>query len=358
LWVGFEGVTLTEGERRRFREGRAGGAILFARNIAEAADGFEVEAVWALTHELHRLGAACDEATLVSVDQEGGRVQRLKAPATRWPAMGTLDNFSLDKAIELATFVGTSLGRELFALGFDIDFAPVLDVHTNPDNPIIGDRALSKDAERVADTAIALATALTREGILPCGKHFPGHGDTDTDSHLSLPTLPHSMERLQEIELLPFQKAAKAQLPMIMTAHIVFSAIDGARPATLSPDVITGLLRKKLKFDGIIVSDDLDMKAIASHYGAAEAAVAAIDAGCDALLLCKDQDSQDAAYEALVRESEARPSFRTAVKAAAGRLRAQKKRLFRGRPAQPSAEAARDILGQAATAALYGVLTN
>jgi beta-N-acetylhexosaminidase len=238
----------------------------------------------------------------------------------------------------LAEQVGTAMGHELRALGFDIDFAPVLDVHTNPDNPIIGDRAFGTEPEAVARRALAYARGLHAAGILACGKHFPGHGDTATDSHLELPRIDHHWERLEAVELVPFARAAAAKLPMIMTAHVVFAALDPTRPATLSPQVITGLLREKLGYRGVIVSDDLDMKAIAATMGADVAAVAAIRAGCDVLLLCRDEAHQDAAQRALIREGEADSAFRAQLGVAAARVRAMK-------AAPRAAVPARDIVG-------------
>jgi beta-N-acetylhexosaminidase len=212
----------------------------------------------------------------------------------------------------------------LRALGFDIDFAPVLDVHTNPANPIIGERAFGTDAEAASRRALAFARGLDEAGVLSCGKHFPGHGDTMTDSHLELPRIDHDWERLEKVELLPFQRAAAAGLPMIMTAHVVFAALDPARPATLSEPVVTGLLRKKLGYHGVIVSDDLDMKAIASHVGAGPAAVEAIRAGCDVLLLCCSEGNQAAAEAALVHAAEGDSELRRKVGEAAARVRAMK----------------------------------
>src|SRR5262249_19623677 len=155
----------------------------------------------------------------------------------------------------LAEQVGRAIGDELRALGFDVDFAPVLDVHTNAANPVIGARAFGVDAESVARRALAFARGLDAAGVLACGKHFPGHGGTATDSHRELPRIDHDWERLERIELLPFRRAAEAGLPMIMTAHVLFAALDPERPATLAPSVVTGLLRGTLGYRGVVVSD-------------------------------------------------------------------------------------------------------
>jgi beta-N-acetylhexosaminidase len=217
--------------------------------------------------------------------------------------------------------LGQRMGTELAEWGFDIDFAPVLDVHTNPANPIIGDRAFGETPEVVAARALAFAEGLQAAGILPCGKHFPGHGDTATDSHLALPRLDFAMERLREIELAPFVAAIAAGVPMLMTAHVVFASLDSAVPATLSPAVVTGLLRNELGYQGVVISDDLDMRAIADNFSVGEAAVAAIDAGCDVLLLCRSLEHQAEARGALLSKALEDAGFRAKISESAARVR-------------------------------------
>jgi beta-N-acetylhexosaminidase len=298
------------------------GAIEGGRVPAVAANRevVDVDALASLIDALRTAARPDQPPLLVAVDQEGGRVQRVRAPAVRWPPMLAFDHFDDDEARRLARSVGRAMGTELVFLGFDIDFAPVLDVHTNPANPIIGDRAFSTDPERAAIRALAFAEGLHEAGILSCGKHFPGHGDTHLDSHLALPRVDHSRERLDRTELVPFQRAASAGLPLIMTAHVVFSALDSA-PATLSSAVIDGVLRRELGYRGVVVSDDLEMKAIADHYGTAEAAVGSIRAGCDALLLCCERGPQVSAFEALVAAGERDTGMRARIGEAAARVR-------------------------------------
>ncbi len=386
LWIGFRGTSAPDYLLRLIAEGKAGGVILFKRNleissevvtyaygeaglapdlggnpglvsqvmagrvagerVPEAAVTREVvdlEALAALTGALHRANPTLPP--LIAVDQEGGRVQRIRAPATLWPPMLDFDRLGDAEAEPLAEAVGEALGRELAVLGFDVDFAPVLDVHTNPDNPIIGDRAFASAPERAAVRALALARGLERGGVVPCGKHFPGHGDTATDSHLELPRIEHDLERLRRVELVPFERAAAAGLPMMMTAHIVFAALADGVPATLSPAVVTGLLREQLGFRGLIVSDDLDMNAISNHYPAGEAAVGAIRAGCDTLLLCCDTAAQRGAYEGLVRGAERDPDLRARIGAAAAAVRGLKRARFAAGLAAPTGEAIRALVG-------------
>ncbi len=318
LWVGFHGTEAPVELRRRIAAGEVGAVVLFKRNLVQADDGTDLAAVAGLVDTLHAAG----DQLLVALDQEGGRVQRVRAPATVWPPMLRFDAATGDAGLALARRVGAAMGAELAALGFDIDFAPVLDVHTNAANPIIGDRAFSVDPERAAALALAWADGLADSGLLACGKHFPGHGDTHEDSHLALPRIDHDLDRLRRVELLPFARAAAAGIPMIMTAHVVFGAVDPDLPATLSPRVIGDILRGELGYRGVIVSDDLDMKAVADNYGVADAAVAAIAAGCDALLLCADRDRQEGAREALIRAAESDSALRARVGEAADRVRA------------------------------------
>ncbi len=241
LWLGFEGTRPPKKLTADIAEGLVGGVIVFKRNLVERDGLLDLPATKELNDQLHA-AAPDDEPLLISVDQEGGRVARVRKPATVWPAMEAMGSHGP----EVARRVGVAMGTELAALGFDIDFAPVLDVNTRPDNPIIGDRAFSADAHTAASLGVAFAAGLADVGVLACGKHFPGHGDTDTDSHLALPRLPHSLERLRSIELVPFAVAARAGVPMIMSAHVLFSAVDDQVPATLSRTVLGEILRQEL----------------------------------------------------------------------------------------------------------------
>jgi len=322
-WIGFAGPELDAETAARIAAGACGAVVLFKRNLRHDGDACDLDQVVALDAALHA-AAPAGAPLLIAVDQEGGRVQRVRAPATVWPPMLAHDRHPSPDDAALAEEIGLAMGRELAALGFDIDFAPVLDVHSNQDNPIIGDRAFGRDPESVARRALAYAHGLARAGILGCGKHFPGHGDTSTDSHLELPRIDHPMARLEQVELVPFVRATAAGVPMIMTAHVVFSALDPSVPATLSPAAIS-LLRDRLGYRGVIVSDDLDMKAIADHFGIADAAVRAVAAGCDVLLLCNDERHQRQALEALIHRAEADSRFRARVGEAAARVRALKR---------------------------------
>jgi beta-N-acetylhexosaminidase len=292
LVAGYEGSEPPSELRERARAGALGGFILFKRNLGNAAE------VAALTARLRGFFPA-ELPPWIAIDQEGGRVARLGPPVVRLPAarvLGDLDDVSV--TLE----AGAVLGQQLAQLGINLDFAPVLDVATNPANPVIGDRSYGDHAARVIRHARAFAAGLTQASITVCGKHFPGHGDTSQDSHHTLPRLAHDEARLRRVELAPFAALA-AELPCIMTAHVVFDAWDPGVPATLSRRVVTGVLREELGFGGLVFSDDLEMKAIAGQYGLDEAACRAIDAGCDVLLVCSKLDYVEQAHAGLVQRA-------------------------------------------------------
>jgi len=333
LWIGFEGTALSRELASEIAAGQWGGVTLFRRNLVYR-DGeppvLESEPLVDLNDSLHSAIAAGEAPLLISVDQEGGRVQRARAPAVRWPPMAAIEATGA-RAAELARRIGNAVGTELDALDFDVDFAPVLDVNSNPENPIIGDRSFSADPEKAAELALAFAEGLAAAGLVSCGKHFPGHGDTVTDSHLALPRIDRDRASLEAIELAPFRKAAEARLPMLMTAHVIFAALDDQLPATLSPKVVDGLLRKDIGYAGVVVSDDLDMKAVADHYGIGEAAERAILAGCDVLLLCRDRNHQLEAYENLIRAAESNSTLRDRIRESARRVHHLKRDHFRAK---------------------------
>jgi beta-N-acetylhexosaminidase len=335
LLVGaFDGTTLPPSYASSLAVGRRGGAILFRRNLSDLA-------------QAHALCRAIARATppggppWIGVDEEGGRVRRLPAPALALPPARRLGAEGLEPLAERA---GDALGAQLAALGFNVDFAPVLDVDTNPQNPVIGDRAFGPDPGRVGAAALAFARGLARH-VLACGKHFPGHGDTLLDSHFDLPTVEHDRARLDAVELAPFRAAAAAGVDALMTAHLVARALDPDRPATLSPAVCTALLRDALGFRGVLFSDDLSMKAVAARYEPGEAAVLSVAAGCDVLLVCGPEGEQERALEALTREASSSPTFRARCEQARARaLEALSRRP--PRPAEDEAELARAFEGK------------
>lgn len=284
--VGFDGPVVPDSLRPALAGG-LGGVILFRRNLEE------LEQICRLTADLH---AAASAPLLVGVDQEGGRVTRLPAPFLAPPPaamLGELDDETL--TVDLAR----AMGRELLAAGITWNCAPVLDIHTNPANPVIGDRAFSHDPDRVARLGVCVIQGFTESGILATAKHFPGHGETIADSHLTLPISPQSKERWRAVEFTPFRRAIQAGVSTTMVAHLMCPGLDPEAPSSLSHTIITKILRQELGFDGAIVSDDLEMEAIAARFDIGEAAVRFLEAGGDLILICHRLDRQQAAMAAV-----------------------------------------------------------
>ena len=291
--AGFPGHTVPPELRSLAREFDLGGVVLFARNVDEP------EQVADISRQAREMA---EELPLwVSVDQEGGRVARLKGPFTRWPAMATLGRSGDDG---LAARFAAALAAELTAVGISLDYTPVLDILTNPSNPAIGDRALADRAEDVARLGRVIVETLQGAGIAACGKHFPGHGDTSLDSHHDLPLVEHPPDRLRRVEMVPFRTAIEAGVAGIMTAHILIPSLDD-RPATISPAIVSGILKGELGHRGLVFTDDMEMKGISVPRGVPDAAVQAIIAGCDVALLCgPSQETQFATIEGLIRAAE------------------------------------------------------
>jgi beta-N-acetylhexosaminidase len=276
LWIGFDGKIPTPEAARLIHQG-VSGVILFARNVGTSDE----------TRTLVReLKAIAPGPLLLSVDQEGGRVARLTEGFTRFPALREIGGKSPDEV----RAIGRQLGAEVRAAGFDIDLAPVVDVDSNPANPVIGERSFSRDPHVVASLGAAMIEGL-QEHVAACAKHFPGHGDTDKDSHYDLPRLPHALDRLRACELVPFKAAVAARVACVMTTHVVFDALDPGVAATMSAPAIR-LLRDEVGFGGVCVSDCLEMKAISEHFGCGTAAVRAVSAGVDALLVSHTAEAQ------------------------------------------------------------------
>ena len=274
--LGFVGTRVTEQNRALIHGLRLGGVTLFGRNIETA------QQVRQLTAGLQEFAEPVP--LFISIDQEGGLVVRVTSGATIFPgnmAIGAADDLKLAHAVAAAS------ADELRAMGITMNLAPVVDVNTNARNPVIGTRSFGGDAARVADFAVATIDGTQAQGVSAVAKHFPGHGDTDVDSHRDLPLVAHPLERLQALELVPFQAAIRAGVDGIMTAHVYAPAIEPRPnvPATLSKAVLTDLLRDRLGYDGLILTDALDMGAITNYRSSAEAAVDAFLAGADLLLI-------------------------------------------------------------------------
>ena len=321
--VGFTGHTVPAGLRELVAEFDLGGVVYFARNIVDPAQVAE------LSREVAAL--ARDWPLWIAVDQEGGCVARLKAPFTEWPPALTLGR-SGDEA--LAARFARALASELAAVGINLNHAPVLDVLTRASNPAIGDRALAEGADDVARLGAVIIRELQAAGIAACGKHFPGHGDADVDSHHELPILDHDRRRFDAVEFVPFRRAMAEGVAAIMTAHLLIPAIDAERPASMSPAIVQGLLKDSLGFQGVVFSDDLGMKGVSATRPLPVASVDAIVAGTDAVLLCNSTvEDQVLAIEAIIRAAETNQITQKRIDDAMARQLQMKTRfLASGRP--------------------------
>lgn len=288
LFVGFEGASVPGDVADLVRAGRVGGVVLFGRNLPNEADAC------ALVDELHHLAPAERPLTLC-IDQEGGRVQRLPSPWTRWPAMQRIGERARP---EDAAALGSAMGRELAELGVDVDFAPCVDLAPEHGAGVIGDRSFGSDPERVAALAVAFVRGLQAAGVAGCAKHFPGHGRTGVDSHDRLPVLDVPLETLRTSDWIPFRACIEAGVRAVMVGHLAIAGVDDERPATLSP-VTARHLRQVLGFAGVVVSDDLDMGAVAGSHTPAEIVAGGLRAGLDVFLACKDPELRAGVLEAL-----------------------------------------------------------
>ena len=325
LLIGIPSSGLDAETKALIREVQPAGFILFARNVEEPAQVFE------LNRELASL-VEDELPAILSVDQEGGRVQRVKDGATRFPPLRWLGNC---RDLALTRRYAEALADEVAAMGFNLNWAPVADVDSNPDNPIIGDRSFGRRPEEVAQHVAAYVQATQARGVLACAKHFPGHGDTATDSHLTLPTVEKEAPDLRRCELLPFVAAARAQVATMMTAHVLYPAFDEEVPATMSRRSIHGVLREELGYDGLVVSDDLEMKAVRGRYALEEQLQKACAATVDLFLVCSDPTLQIECFEGLVRLQEEDPSHELLAKDSMLRLEATRERFFVNRSAAP-----------------------
>jgi beta-N-acetylhexosaminidase len=280
--IGFSGLELSEETSAFISQAGIGGVILFSQNAETPAQIAE------LTNEIK----ACRKGSplLISVDHEGGRVQRFKKGFTKIPP-------------KLAFEISEIVAKELKAVGINLNFCPVADIATNPKNPVIGNRAYGSTEEAVSKYVTAVIRGHLIQGVQICVKHFPGHGDTALDSHFALPSVDTPLDVLREREFKPFQKAIKARCAMIMTAHILNTQIDTKIPATLSKIFLQDILRKELRYEKLIISDDLEMKAIADNFGAEEAPRLALEAGCD-MLIYRTEATARHGYQSLIKALE------------------------------------------------------
>ncbi|MGH7852628.1 MAG: beta-N-acetylhexosaminidase, partial [Candidatus Binatia bacterium] len=316
--VGCSGERLSRDERLIYAEYGFGGFILFRHNCCEPRQILSLcRSLW-------------DDAPglppFIAIDAEGGKVHRLPPPFTHFPAAAAL---GARNDLTLTYRAGRATAAELALVGINLNFAPVLDVNSNPDNPIIGERAFGADPRLVSAMGAAWMCGLRDGGVIPCGKHFPGHGDTHEDSHLALPVVTKSLARLQAVEFVPFVDRCRDGIEALMTAHVKFTALDPNHVATLSEPIVTGLLRHQLGYDGVVFSDDMEMRAVSEHHDPGEAAALAVRAGIDAVLFCHDLEKAVHALEFLCAEADQDPALRARVEASHRRIGALKQRCLK-----------------------------
>lgn len=282
---GFDGCSVTDEVRDLILKKKILGFTLFNWNIESAAQ------LCALIDELKSLARQAGYRLILALDQEGGRVARLPVPPfTKIPPMRMWGDLVLEtEDFSVIRELGRLVARELRLAGFNLDFAPVADVDLNPNNPVIGDRSFSSDPWHVYQCSKYFLQGMTEEGVMGCLKHFPGHGATDRDSHLELPHDSRPLDVLLAVDILPYGKLiVEGMAPSVMTAHVVYEAIDSKNPATFSHKILGGLLRGQLGYDGVVFSDDLLMKAISDHHDLLDVMLQFFDCGGDAVLVCKN----------------------------------------------------------------------
>lgn len=314
--VGFEGLDLPDDTSAFFSQANIGGTILFAQNYDSPAQVAE------LTNQIQECRG--ELPLWISVDHEGGRVQRFKKGFTPIPPAQIL---GIQTSPKLVFEVAEIMAQELKAVGINLNFAPVADINTNPKNPVIGNRAFGATEEEVSKMITAIVRGHLTNGVQACIKHFPGHGDTSLDSHTDLPKVETDLATLQNREFKPFQKAFRSHCGLVMTAHILNPKLDPKYPATLSEITLQEHLRKQMRYSRVIVSDDMEMKAITDHFGAEEAPLLAVKAGCD-MLIYRSEAAGRKAYAALLNALEDGRLSPDTVLQAEVRIREQKKVIY------------------------------
>ncbi|MEC0242376.1 beta-N-acetylhexosaminidase [Paenibacillus dokdonensis] len=288
--VGMDGTTSSAATKELLEKYHVGGFIFYKNNIENTKQALK------LFNDLKQENKSNPVPLWMSVDEEGGRVSRMPKDFVKIPtsqAIGKKDSAELSKEI------GGILGRELSGFGLNMDFAPVLDINSNPQNPVIGDRSFGNKADLVSRLGLATMEGIKGEKVVPVVKHFPGHGDTSVDSHIGLPVVNHDLTRLRKMELVPFKDAIGDKADVVMIAHLLMPKIDPDHPASFSKKVITDLLRNELGFQGVVISDDMTMGAIEENYDIGKASVSAILAGGNIILVGHDYDKEKIAIHAL-----------------------------------------------------------
>lgn len=291
ILAGVQGTTLDDQAKQMIADQKVGGIIFYANNVTT------LEGTAKFVQSIKETNQSNPVPIFMSVDQEGGKVSRMPENVESIPSNQKVGK---TKDSALAETMGELLARQVQLAGFNVDFAPVLDVNSNPKNPVIGDRSFGSSADLVSRMGIAEMKGLRNEGIIPVVKHFPGHGDTSVDSHLDLPVVNKTEKQLAELEWIPFQASVKEQVEAVMVAHILFPKLDPDHPASLSDVIIGEHLRGKFKYNGVVITDDLSMGAIAKNFKLNEAALATVKAGSDILLVAHSYESAKTIFDTLM----------------------------------------------------------
>lgn len=287
---GFDGYELDNTTKNLIKEDYIGGVILFSRNIKDSSQLLN------LTNSLKEANKNNEIPLFISVDEEGGDVSRLPKDIPPLPSNEIIGN---KDSISYTENIATALSKELNSFGFNMNYAPVLDINSNSKNPVIGNRSYGNNPSIVSKHGLVTMNILKENNIIPVVKHFPGHGDTSVDSHLALPIVEHDIERLMSFELIPFKEAINNGSDVVMVSHILLPKIDKDNPSSLSNEVINNILRKKLNFNGVVITDDLTMGAILENFNIGNAAVKALNAGNDLLLICHNYENVKIALNAI-----------------------------------------------------------
>ena len=283
ITVGIDEYTINDKTKELIVDKKVGGIILFKDNINDSNQLLQ------LINNIKDINSKNKIPLFISIDEEGGRVSRLPKEIKKLPSNEVIGNIN-DK--ELAYDIGKTIGYSLKSFGFNMDFTPVLDINSNSKNTVIGDRSFSSNKNIVANLGVSEINGFKSRNIISVAKHFPGHGDTDIDSHYKLPIINKTLDELKEVEFVPFKNAIEENVPSIMVSHILLPEIDDINPASMSKTIITDILRKDLKFDGLIVTDDMTMGAITNNFDISEACIKSINAGADLLLICHGYETE------------------------------------------------------------------
>lgn len=292
LIVGFEGTEINEQTEKMIKDYYISGFILFERNISNGENTLE------LINAIKKLNIENKVPLFVGIDEEGGSVSRLPGEFIKIPKAWEIGEVNNE---EYSYKIGELIGERLQALGFNLNFAPVLDINSNPNNPVIGERAFGSTIDVVKKHGIQTMEGIKSKNIIPVIKHFPGHGDTNVDSHIDLPTIDKTLEELEKLEFAPFDKAIERGADIIMTSHILFPKIDKNNPATFSKEIITNILRERLKFNGVIITDDMTMGGL-KKFNIIDASIKALKADCDIILVCHGYENQVKIIERIKKE--------------------------------------------------------